>query len=120
LGRRFRALKLWWVLRYYGASGLRAMVRDHVALAGEFANRINQDDRFELFAPHPFGLVCFGRVEGNEATRKLADDLNASGRVAVTPSRINDQWFIRVSVGQTHTRSEHIEKLWQLIEQLSI
>ncbi|MEN8041873.1 MAG: pyridoxal-dependent decarboxylase, partial [Actinomycetota bacterium] len=96
LGRRFRALKLWWVIRYYGAEGLRSMVRRHVSLANDLAAWIDGDDRFELFAPHPFGLVCFVHVDGNEATTKLADDLNATGRVAVTPSHIDDTWFIRV------------------------
>lgn len=117
LGRRFRALKLWWVLRYFGAAGLRSMVRDHVALANQLATWVELDDRFELFAPHPFGLVCFRHVEGNEATRKLADDLNATGRVAVTPSQIDDTWFVRVSIGQTHTDDRHVEALWDLIDE---
>jgi aromatic-L-amino-acid decarboxylase len=119
LGRRFRALKLWWVIRYYGAAGLRAMVRDHVGLADQFATWVELDDRFELFAPHPFGLVCFTHVDGNEATRKLADDLNATGSVAVTPSEIDGTWFIRVSIGQTHTDERHVEELWQLIDGLA-
>jgi aromatic-L-amino-acid decarboxylase len=119
LGRRFRSLKLWWVLRYYGAAGLRAMVRDHVALAGRFATWVEMDDRFELFAPHPFGLVCFTHIGGNEETRKLADDLNATGNVAVTPSQIGDTWFIRVSIGQTHTDERHVEALWELIDDLA-
>ena len=118
LGRRFRSLKLWWVLRYYGANGLRAMVRDHVRLADEFAGWIDQDDRFELVAPHPFGLVCFTHREGNDATRRLARDLNATGRVAVTASHIGDTWFIRVSIGQTHTDERHVEALWELIDEL--
>jgi aromatic-L-amino-acid decarboxylase len=116
LGRRFRALKLWWVIRYYGAAGIRAMVRDHVALADQLATWVELDDRFDLFAPHPFGLVCFTHVEGNEATKQLADDLNASGKVAVTPSEIDGTWFIRVSIGQTHTDERHIEALWELID----
>ena len=119
LGRRFRSFKLWWVLRYYGAIGLRAMVRDHVKLADEFAGWVEQDDRFELFAPHPFGLVCFSHVGGADATRKLADDINATGRVAVTPSHIDDQWFIRIAIGQTHTDVRHVEALWDLIDQLA-
>ncbi|GMQ92576.1 MAG: aspartate aminotransferase family protein [Acidimicrobiia bacterium] len=119
LGRRFRSLKLWWVLRYYGAVGLRAMVRDHVALANRFATWVEMDDRFELFAPHPFGLVCFTHVGGNEATRQLADDLNETGDVAVTPSQIGDTWFIRVSIGQTCTDGRHVEALWELIDELA-
>ena len=119
LGRRFRSLKLWWVLRYYGAAGLRAMVRDHVALADQFAGWVELDNRFELFAPHPFGLVCFTHVEGNKATKKLADGLNASGKVAVTPSVVGDTSFIRVAIGQTHTDERHIEALWDLIGRLA-
>ena len=119
MGRRFRALKLWWVIRYYGAAGLRAIVRDHVHLADQFAGWVELDDRFELIAPHPFGLVCFAHVEGNDSTRMLADGLNASGRFAVTPSEIDGTWFIRVSIGQTHTGERHIERLWQLIDELA-
>jgi aromatic-L-amino-acid decarboxylase len=119
MGRRFRALKLWWVIRYYGAAGIRAMVRDHVSLADQLAEWVELDDRFELFAPHPFGLVCFTHVDGNEATKKLADDLNASGAVAVTPSEIDGTWFIRVSIGQTHTDYRHVEALWDLIDDLA-
>jgi len=119
LGRRFRALKLWWVIRYYGAEGLREIIRNHVAMANQFAGWVNDDDRLELVAPHPFGLVCLRHVDGNEATRKLADDLNATGKVAVTPSHINDTWFIRVSIGQTHTEKQHVQALWDLIDTLS-
>jgi len=119
LGRRFRSLKLWWVLRYYGASGLRTIVRDHVGLADRFATWIEMDDRFKLFAPHPFGLVCFTHVGGDEVTKGLAADLNATGRVAVTPSQIDDTWFVRVSIGQTYTDESHVEALWDLIDKLA-
>jgi aromatic-L-amino-acid decarboxylase len=119
LGRRFRALKLWWVIRSYGAEGLRALVREHVRLADEFAWRIETDDRFELFAPHPFGLVCFTHVDGNEVTTRLANELNASGRVAVTPSVIGGTWFIRVSIGQSYTEQRHVDALWELIDELA-
>lgn len=119
LGRRFRSLKLWWVLRYFGAAGLRTLVRDHVRLADDFAEWVELDDRFELFAPHPFGLVCFTHVDGNDATIGLAEDLNATGKVAVTPSQIDDIWFIRVAIGQAHTDERHVEALWDLIDDLA-
>jgi len=119
LGRRFRALKLWWVIRSYGVDGLRDFVRNHVRLADLFAQRLEADDRFELVAPHPFGLVCFAHVGGNDATRALGEALNASGEVAVTPSHINDRWFIRVSIGQTHTTGAHVDRLWTLVDQLA-
>ncbi|MEZ5174644.1 MAG: pyridoxal-dependent decarboxylase [Acidimicrobiia bacterium] len=119
LGRRFRALKLWWVLRSYGVEGIQQLVRNHVALADALAARIVGDDRFDLFAPHPFGLVCFTHRDGNAATSDLAAALNASGRVAVTPSELDGTTFIRVSVGQTWTAHEHIDALWDLIDELA-
>ena len=119
LGRRFRALKLWWVIRSYGVEGIRAFVRAHVELADEFAAWIEADDRFELTAPHPFGLVCFAHLDGNDATRDLAATLNDSGDVAVTLSVIGDRWFIRVSIGQTYTERSHVDHLWELIDRLA-
>jgi aromatic-L-amino-acid decarboxylase len=119
LGRRFRALKLWWVIRSYGVEGLRAFVRGHVRLADEFAHRVEADERLELVAPHPFALVCFRHVGGNDTTRALADALNATGVVAVTPSQIDDEWFIRVSIGQTYTEQRHVDVLWTLIDELA-
>lgn len=119
LGRRFRSLKLWWVLRWYGAEGIRSLVREHVRLAAVLADWLESDDRFELFAPHPFGLVCFTHRDGNDATRALARDLNASGRVAVTASNIDGVDFVRIAVGQTYTEQRHLEALWALIDDLA-
>ncbi len=119
LGRRFRALKLWWVIRSYGAEGIRAVVRDHVRLAGDLAAKIEADERFDLFAPHPFGLVCFVHRDGNDRTRELAGAMNASGSVAVTHSTVAETDIIRVAVGQTHTAQEHVDALWTLIDDLS-
>jgi aromatic-L-amino-acid decarboxylase len=72
-----------------------------------------------LFAPHPFSLVCFSHVEGDDATKRLATALNASGKVAVTPSVISDRSFIRVSIGQTHTDEVHLQQLQALISELA-
>ncbi|MEA1902713.1 MAG: aminotransferase class I/II-fold pyridoxal phosphate-dependent enzyme [Actinomycetota bacterium] len=119
LGRRFRSLKLWWVLRWYGAEGIRSMVREHVRLADEFAARVDTDDRFDLFAPHPFGLVCFTHRDGNDATRSLAQALNESGKVAVTASNIEGVDFIRIAIGQTYTGERHVTALWDMIDELA-
>ncbi|MGI9529392.1 MAG: pyridoxal-dependent decarboxylase [Acidimicrobiia bacterium] len=118
LGRRFRALKLWWVIRSYGAAGLRSAIRAHVELAEWLAQQVLADDRFDLFAPHPFGLVCFTHRDGNDATRRLATALNESGKVAVTPSTIDGTDFMRVSIGQSYTERRHAEALWALIDNL--
>jgi len=119
LGRRFRALKLWWVIRWYGAAGLRSMVREHHRLARRLADRVGRDDRLELFAPVPFGLVCFTHRDGNEATRRLARDLNATGKAAITASSIAGEDFIRVAVGQADTEERHVDALWDLIDSLA-
>jgi len=115
LGRRFRALKLWFVLRSYGATGIRHHIRDHVRLAQELAARLDADARFELVAPVPFALVCFRHVDGNEPTDALAAALNATGDVYVTASKLGDDSFIRVSIGQTMTEQRHVDHLWDLI-----
>jgi aromatic-L-amino-acid/L-tryptophan decarboxylase len=115
LGRRFRGLKLWWVLRSYGAEGLRQVIRNHVSLAQSLAARVSNHPRLDLVAPVPFSLVCFRHKDGNEATRSLADAINRSGHSYVTPSSVDDMSFIRVSIGQTKTDEEHIDRLWELV-----
>lgn len=117
LGRRFRSLKLWFVLRYYGASGIRARIRDNVAWAREFSSWVEADDRFELVAPVPFSLVCFRHRAGNDATESLATEVNRSGHSYLTPSRIDGMSFLRVSIGQVNTRKEHVERLWRFIDE---
>lgn len=119
LGRRFRALKLWFVLRSYGAEGIRHHIREHVRLARDLEQKIAKDDRFELVAPTPLALVSFRHVEGNGATNELAAAINASGHSYVTASKLGDVSFIRVSVGQTHTEQRHTDRLWSLIDQAS-
>ena len=119
LGRRFRALKLWWVIRSYGAEGLRSMIRYHVALTQELANRLGNDPRFEIVAPHPFALVCFRCTEGDAATARLIDAVNARGSVAWTGSELDGRPMIRVSIGQRATEGRHVEALWDLIDELA-
>ena len=116
LGRRFRALKLWFVLRSYGAEGIRRHVREHVRLAHDLERRLEADARFELIAPTPFALVSFRHAAGDEATGRLADAINSSGHSYVTASQVDGRSFIRVSVGQTHTRQQHVDRLWDLID----
>ena len=119
LGRRFRALKLWWVIRSYGAEGLRSMIRYHVALAEQLATRVESDPRFDLVAPHPFALVCFRCTESDEATTRLIEAVNASGEVACTGSELDGRPMIRVSIGQRATEQRHVDALWALIDQLA-
>jgi aromatic-L-amino-acid decarboxylase len=117
LGRRFRALKLWFVLRSFGVKGLQERVRGHIALAQEFADWVKSDQRFELAAPVPFGLVCFRHRAGDEANRLLLDTLNASGKIFLTHTRLGGKTTLRFSIGQTNTQRRHVEHAWQLVQQ---
>jgi aromatic-L-amino-acid decarboxylase len=122
LGRRFRALKLWFVIRSYGVEGLQAMIRRHVALARELAGWVGSDSRFELMAPVPFGLVCFRwrpadrpEPEIDRLNEALLDRVNASRRVHLTHTRLGGRYVIRLVVGQRETGREHVEEAWRLI-----
>ncbi len=119
LGRRFRALKLWAVIRRFGASGLRAAVAGHVALAQDLAARLAADPRFDLPLPTPLNLICIAHVAGDEATEGLLVALNATGRVAVSHTRIDGRYLLRISVGQTRTTPGSVEQLWALIDELA-
>jgi aromatic-L-amino-acid decarboxylase len=116
LGRRFRALKLWFVIRSYGAEGIRGHIREHVRLARELGARVDADPRFRLVAPTPFGLVSFRHAGGDPATERLTQAINGSGHSYVTASRVDDQAFIRVSIGTTGTGQAHVDRLWDLID----
>jgi aromatic-L-amino-acid decarboxylase len=116
LGRRFRALKIWFTLRHYGAEGLRFHLREHVALAGELAAKVAADERFELAAPARLNLVCLRHRDGDETTRKVIDRLNSGGEVFVTHTRLDGRLVLRVSVGAVATRREHVERLWNLLD----
>ncbi len=119
LGRSFRSLKLWFVLRLIGLEGLRAHVRRHVALAQGLEARLRADDRFELAAPRSLSLVCFRLRAGEDATRALMDRVNASGRAFVSHARLPERGggglFIRVAIGATLTGPEHVDALWTLL-----
>ena len=117
LGRRFRSLKLWFVLRYYGIEGLQFHIREHVRLAQQFAKWIKEDERFELAAPAPLNLVCFRLKAGDEANQKLMDALNRSGDLYLTHAKLNNKLTLRLCVGQTNTTERHVEKAWKRIMQ---
>jgi aromatic-L-amino-acid/L-tryptophan decarboxylase len=115
LGRRFRALKLWFVLRWFGVEGIQRRVRQHVALAGELAAWIAADSRFELAAPAALNLVCFRHRGGDQANQKLLDRLNASGKLFLSHTRLDGRLTLRLCVGQTNTERRHVEQAWQRI-----
>jgi aromatic-L-amino-acid decarboxylase len=115
LGRRFRALKLWFVIRSFGVEGLQARIREHVKLARTFSDWVREDPRFELAAPATFGLVCFRHRGGNEINQRLLDSLNASGKLLLSHTRLNDRLTLRFSIGQTNTQLHHVQRAWEAI-----
>ena len=117
LGRRFRALKLWFVIRHYGVEGLRHHVRRHVQLAQEFASWVRADDRFELAAPAPLNLVCFRHRAGDAANQTIMDRLNQSGDLYLTHTKLNGRIALRMSIGQSQTEQRHVERAWRRIQQ---
>ena len=116
LGRRFRALKLWFVLRYYGLEGLQFHIREHVRLARQFADWIQQDQRFELAVSPPLNLVCFRLKGGDELNQRLMEALNRSGELYLTHTRLNDRFTLRLCVGQTNTEERHVANAWKRIQ----
>jgi len=117
LGRRFRSLKLWFVIRYYGIEGLQFHVRRHVAQAQQFLAWVQQDDRFEIAAPAPLNLVCFRHRGGDKSNEELMERLNRSGELYLTHTRLNGQLTLRFCVGQTNTTERHVERAWRRIQQ---
>ncbi len=118
LGRRFRALKLWHVINYYGVVGLQKYIRSHVANAQELRSWIEADERFELMVSAPLILICFRHKNGDGFNEKLLHTLNESGRLYLTHTKLNDQFVIRISVGQATTTLDHLKKTWKFISKI--
>jgi aromatic-L-amino-acid decarboxylase len=117
LGRRFRSLKLWFVLRHYGIEGLQFHIREHVRLAQEFASWVKEDDRFELAVKPPLNLVCFRLKSSDDANQNLLDALNRSGDLYLTHTRLQSRLTLRLSVGQANTTASHVQNAWHRIKQ---
>jgi aromatic-L-amino-acid decarboxylase len=125
LGRRFRALKLWFVLRYFGAEGLAARINDHFRLAAMFKDWIDQDPSFERIAPVPLTTVCFRAhpqgVDDDEALNAINDRLmhavNASGQMFITQTKLSDRTVLRLVVSHLRTEQRHVEHAWQLLQE---
>jgi aromatic-L-amino-acid decarboxylase len=122
LGRRFRALKLWFVLRSYGVAGLQEMLRHHIALAAEFRSWVEAEPGFEVLAPSPFGLVCLrhvppglGAEQADAHNRGLLARVNGSGRVYLSHTVLGGRYAIRMAIGQRQTAREDVERAWSEI-----
>jgi len=115
LGRRFRALKLWFVIRHYGVEGLQALVRHHVALAEQFESWVRQDPAFEVVAPRPLNLVCFRLRGSDEANEQLLQRINASGKAYLSHTKLHGRFVLRMSIGHTRVEAHHVRAAWDLI-----
>jgi aromatic-L-amino-acid/L-tryptophan decarboxylase len=117
LGRRFRALKLWAVLRHFGAEGLRARLSEHMRLARLFAAWVDQSDTFELAAPVPFSVVCFRLKQDStdEAHEHVLAAVNSSGDVFLSHTKLNGVYAFRLAIGHLRTSEQHIRRAWELL-----
>jgi aromatic-L-amino-acid decarboxylase len=118
LGRRFRALKLWFVLRYYGHEGLARIIRDQVEMTREFRDRMAADPRFEICAPSILSVVCFRQRGSDETNRLLLDAINGSGRFFLSATVVHSRYILRVAVGNMLTSRATLDELWTLLDAL--
>ena len=117
LGRRFRSLKLWFVIRHYGVNGLQYHIRKHIEMAQQFAQWARTSSDFELIVPAPLNLVCFTHKNGDEFNRKLLETINMQGKIYLTHTVINGRYILRMCIAQTHTEAEHVQQAWQIIQE---
>jgi len=126
LGRRFRSLKLWFIIRYFGVEGLAGRIKQHIDLAQEFAKWIDDEKDFERMAPVPFSTVCFrynpgnkSELELNKLNEKLLEEINSSGKIFLSHTKLNGKFVIRLTIGSIRHEKRHIEEAWKLIKECS-
>lgn len=119
LGRRFRSLKLWFVLRWYGVEGIQTRLRRHLALAASLESRVRANPRFEMASERLFNLVCFRLRGSDEENLGLLNRLNRSGRAFLTHTKLDGRVVLRLVVGQTDVEERHVCKIWEYIQSLA-
>ena len=115
LGRRFRALKLWAVLRCYGRDGLRRMIREHVRLAEQFERWVRDEPGWELSAPRPFSVVCFRREGSDEENEALLHRVNAGGEVFMSHTKLDGRYVLRLAIGSARTTDDDVRRAWDVL-----
>ncbi len=124
LGRRFRALKLWFVIRSYGIEGIQSKIRHHIKLATDLEAQIQADPQFELLAPRSLNLLCFRFLpkrnmstdELNKLNQEILESLNASGKLFITHTKLHGNYVLRMQIGQTEVNKSHVDSAWHLIQ----
>ncbi len=126
LGRRFRSLKLWFIIRYFGVDGLSARIKFHIEIAKEFAEWIDKHKDFERLAPVPFSTVCFRYNPGNKSeeelnklNEKLLEAINSSGKIFLSHTKLNGRFVIRLTIGSIRHERRHIEEAWEIIKTMA-
>jgi aromatic-L-amino-acid decarboxylase len=115
LGRRFRSLKLWAVLRYYGAEQLRAVQREHIRLARLFARLVEESDDWELVAPQRFSLVVFRRNGGDDENEQIVERVNRSGELFLSHTKLDGRYCIRLAIGNANTTEADVVRAWEVL-----
>ena len=118
LGRRFRSLKLWAVLRCYGAEGLRSRIREAIRLAELFEGWVREEPAWELCAPRPFSVVCFRKEGSDEENEAILERVNASGEIFISHTKLNGRYVLRLAVGNERTTEEDVRRAWDVLRDL--
>ena len=126
LGRRFRALKLWFVIRNFGVEGIKKKISEHIEMANNLARRIAEHPAFEILVPPNFNMICFRYYKGqvsdqqlNVLNEKLLNELNDSGEAYLTHTKINGKYALRLVIGQTYVEQRHVDKTWNSLKRLA-
>ncbi len=126
LGRRFRALKLWFVMRSFGIEGLQEKIRQHLQFTQHLEQEMKQHDHFEVMAPVPLNTICFrfhpGYIDDqkklNELNEKLLEQIQKSGKLFLTHTKLDGKYTIRIVLGNTNLKKHHVDKAWKLIKKM--
>jgi len=116
LGRRFRALKLWFVMRSYGREGIANMIRGHIRMAQTVAARVDAHPRFERTAPTPFSTICFRYQGSDDENRQIQESVNQTGEFFISGTKLHGSYTLRMAIGNMHTTQAHIDRAWELIQ----
>jgi aromatic-L-amino-acid/L-tryptophan decarboxylase len=117
LGRRFRSLKLWFLMRYFGRERIQALLRQHIAWAKRLAEMISRDPRFEVVAPVPFSVVCFRYKGSDDDNRGLLEAVNATREVFLSHTVLNGRIVLRIAIGNLQTAWEDVQRAWELLQE---
>ena len=118
LGRRFRSLKLWMVIRSYGVDGIKKIIREHIKMTRELTDIIRKDTNYSILREPDLNLICIRHRDGNARTKGILRDANSTGKMLVTHTVVEGQYYIRICIGQEHTTRRNVTSAWKILEEL--